>query len=252
MLSIVTLLLILIFGINRLVIAEFLGHARYLFLIFHIFGWFLLVGFILKKRLAYLISIIPASLSTVADVVVPLTTEVPGWWIISDFEMLLLNISFIIKIIVSVVHIYYCYKTFMELGPKGHEEIIYSNSQVGAIATYLGLLIWVATVQGFETLLGIEQPILIGMLIISAILLPFYIRKNKISFIIGIIVVVLLFVGVSVTHSIREEAAIFPSLIGEESIVTLGTTQLYWIFSLFYTLSILCIFFSFISYNELK
>ena len=69
-----------------------------------------------------------------------------------------------------------------------------------------------------------------------------------IGLVIGVVVVSILIIGVSITNSIRERL-IFPSL-SEQPISTLIGSQLYWIFSIFYTISIVCILFSYLAYKE--
>lgn len=246
-----TLMYIQMWAIARYVIADFLGHQRFFpFIPLHLIGWILFILIIKKYRPAYIASIIPNIMAMTAGILVPLTSDVPGWYVLEKVSDLLINLSFIIFYPIAILHVYFCYKSFIERGPKVYEKFTYTNSQVGAIATFLGVLGLMITSQGLEMILGIAQPILILSIIIGWAIFPFYIKRNKIALVIGAVVVSILIIGISITNSIRERV-IFPSL-SEEPISTLIGSQLYWIFSVFYTISFVCILFSYLTYKEFE
>jgi hypothetical protein len=219
------------------------------------FGWpiiivlILILPYVMRIRPSYIVGIIMSINGLILTFGHPIVIEAPPWY---KFTQPLLDFTFAIVCTIMIVNIYFSYKTFKELGEKVHLKPAYTNNQVGAISTFLAMLIWGTTSQGFEVEKGIALPILLTLIIMGWILLPFYIKRIKPAFIMGLTISILLLIGISITHSLREQAEIFPNLSEASPLYTFSTSLYYFIFSIIYLVIVLCAFFSYVTYKELK
>lgn len=205
--------------------------------------------YLMRKRPAFIIGIINSINGLFMTAFFASAGGAPHWF---EFTQPLLDFSFVVVIIIILFNIYFSFKTYRELGAKVHLEPTYTNYQVGAISTLLAVLIWGITSQGFEFQVGIIQPIILVPIAIGWILLPFYFKRARPAFSFGVGISIIVLIGFSVTHYLREEAAIFPSL-GEATPLPIFSASLYYIISsITYTVIILCMLFSYLTYKELK
>jgi len=147
--------------------------------------------------------------------------------------------------------IYFAYKAHKELGEQqlAHElgkhysmPVAYSFSQVGAIATILNIGFMVHAFYGSSIVFGFNH-FFYPIIIISAwILLPFIVKLIKPAFIVGIILSIITLVYI----------AIFPSLTGMEEWYVYAPRLYNFSYVIFYSITILGIYFCYDTYKELK
>jgi len=205
--------------------------------------------YVMRKRPAFIVGIINSINGLIMTSFLSSMGGAPPWF---EFTQPLLDSSFVIVIVIMIANIYFSFKTFKELGAKVRLKPTYTNHQVGAISTLLAMLVWGITSQGFEVQVGIIQPIILVPIAIGWILLPLYIKRVKPTFIIGLVISIVILIGFSITHSLRERAAIFPSLSEASPFLIFSASLYYIISSIIYIVMILCIFYSYLTYKELK
>ena len=168
------------------------------------------------------------------------------------FGQPLIHFTFAIFIIICIACIYFSCRSYKEFGAKVREKPIYTDSQSVAIATLLAIIMWGTTTQGLESEFGIAQPTLLLLLVTAWIMLLLYTKRIRPAFVMGIIVLVILVVGISATHGLREQVGVFPRLADIPPFFDLTVAQYYSLFSIFYLTSVVCIYFSYRSYRELR
>jgi hypothetical protein len=214
-----------------------------------VIAWIIIPLYIMRVRISYIIGIISAANALLLTLSHPTSANIPPWYF---FTRPMMHSSFALVCILIIAIIYFSFKSFRELGAKDREEPIFTNNQVGAIATFLSMLVWGTTSQGFELEYEIASPILLILIMIGWIILPFYIKRMKPAFIMGSVIAILLIFGISITHSLREQAEIFPSLSEASPLYAFSAPLYYIIFMIIYLEILLVLFFSFMTYKELK
>jgi hypothetical protein len=210
--------------------------------------WILVPFYIKLIRPAFIAGLILSIFGFILTFSHPSITRAPWYF----FEQPFFHFTFILFLLSAIACIYFSYKSFKELSAKVREKPTFTNNQVGAITTLLAIIYWATVTQGLEEVCGIASPTLIIVIAICWIMLPFYIKRISGTFIAGIVVLLSLIVGVSATHSLREQAEIFPSFIEVDPLGMFTVSRYYSLFILFYLISFVCIYFSYGSYKELK
>lgn len=205
--------------------------------------------YVMRKRPAFIIGIINSINGVIMTSFLASAGGAPPWF---EFTQPLLDFSFVMVIIIMMANIYFSFQTYKELGAEVRLKPTYTNYQVGAISTLLAILVWGITSQGFEAQFGIIQPFILAPIVNGWILLLFYIKRIKPAFIIGLVFSTIILIGFSITHNLREQVEIFPSLSEATPFSIFSASLYYLVSSIIYTGMILCILFSYLAYKELK